>query len=149
MKLLKGVVLSEGCILDYDVQLGPEVVIPAHTRIISELIDDGFGSEDEDESVNGESNTEMLGFQAHGFVYTDHLLEDDDEVDMRNIERGYLGYETPEETDDSEYDSAGETGDESRGFTTEEETGNAIFKYRLEIGSSANARSCVPRRSFS
>ncbi|KAJ3274956.1 hypothetical protein HDV01_001820 [Terramyces sp. JEL0728] len=115
--LLKNVTLEYGCVLDFHVTIGPNVTLEARSRVSAENHSEEF----HDDSEN-ELDYDIVGRDGKGYAYNPDYSDEDDEIDLRNVMRSYLDYESP-----SEYTEADQETDPETDGEFEEEEGNDWF----------------------
>lgn len=120
--LLQKVELCSGCIIEGGVTLGPFIILEARTRVSAKRILDEFSTDEDTDggSPIGGYDTNELGLQAAGFLYNPELSDDDD-LDMRNVSRGYLDYESPKEHSDADVETDASEEENASAFETEDE----------------------------
>ncbi len=120
--ILDNVVILKGCILESNITVGPSVTLPARTRVSFRKAIDEFTTDDEtdDEAHSQNLHTTLLGSNAIGYTYQLELSDDED-IDERNVERGYLDYESPSEYSEAEGSTDRDDEEDLGGFDTEDE----------------------------
>ncbi|KAJ3262107.1 hypothetical protein HK103_003950 [Boothiomyces macroporosus] len=117
VQILEKVTLENGCVLDFGVCVGPNVKLEPRTRISAEKHSDEY----HDDSEN-ELEYDVVGRGGRGYVYNPDYSDDEDEIDLRNVSRSYLDYESP-----SEYTEADQETDPETDGEYEEEEGNEWY----------------------
>jgi hypothetical protein len=118
--IMENVKISSGCVLDAGVVIGPSVVLEPQTLVASHRNSDEY-SEPATSDEEDNFDTDVLGEEAIGYIY--HREIDEDEVDMRNLRRGFVDYESPAEYTEveggsdsgSELDGSDDDGDNENG----------------------------------
>ncbi|KAJ3326333.1 hypothetical protein HDV06_000209 [Boothiomyces sp. JEL0866] len=102
--LLEKVKLDNGCVLDFGVHIGPNVTLEPRTRISAEKHSDEY----HDDSEN-ELEYDIVGKRGNGYIYNPDYSDDEDEIDLRNVSRSYLDYESPSEYTEADQETDPET----------------------------------------
>ncbi|KAJ3387866.1 hypothetical protein HDU92_001754 [Lobulomyces angularis] len=98
--VLNNVHVSKGCILSSKVVVGPDVVIPEHTKLfLKEFLTD----ENKDANIEAcVASSDLIGVEGNACLWNDAFDGDEDEdIDPRNIVLGSIGYE--QEMNEEEY----------------------------------------------
>jgi translation initiation factor eIF-2B subunit epsilon len=120
-QLFQNVILSSGCILDSAVAIGPNVTLAANTMVASHRKGDEY-SEAESSDEDDNFDVELLGADAIGYLYKAEV--EDDEIDFRNVQRGFIDYESPAEyteldvgsDHDSDFDGSDDDSEDDTGL---------------------------------
>ena len=130
VELKESVKMESGCIVQSHITLGPNVVIPARSKISNRRMHDGMSiTDDETDSESLHDYDHQLGEQATGYFFVRDLSDDEEELGPRNFERGLLDYTSPDEYSEAEYASEESEHGNIGGYDTEDENGNLSFLF--------------------
>ncbi|KAG2171432.1 hypothetical protein INT43_009093 [Umbelopsis isabellina] len=117
--ILDDTILSEGCIVSFNVTLGPNIKLPRYTRVGSQpqpkddFFDDDENSDDDDQDDSARPDIN-LGEQGAGYIWIDKG-DNDEDSDPRNMKIASLAFDLQDLNVGKDHgdgsDSASEIGD--------------------------------------